>query len=225
MTKQLAVTHPRTTKRTAFIEPLAPAPPQILEQIACESLAPEEADTLISAAAQRESLSPDLLRAVIRHESAFNPCAVSDKGAQGLMQLMPSTAVSLNVTDPFDPKQNIRGGAAYLRQLMERYSGDASLALSAYNAGPQQVDRSAGVPNIPETQNYVTSILGELGLALPAKQQPIAEALPEQIQPEQVEEEASQAPTENAIHNVVLQLSLGSSESKPSSVRLGPPNK
>jgi hypothetical protein len=85
------------------------------------------------------------------------------------MQLMPATAAAFNVSDPFDPQQNILGGAAYLRQLMDRYSGDASLALSAYNAGPQIVDRIAGIPDIPETQNYVTSIFRDLGWRLPAR--------------------------------------------------------
>jgi hypothetical protein len=85
------------------------------------------------------------------------------------MQLMPATAAAFNVSDPFDPQENILGGAAYLRQLMERYGGDASLALSAYNAGPEIVDRIAGIPDIPETQNYVTSIFRDLGWTLPAR--------------------------------------------------------
>jgi hypothetical protein len=85
------------------------------------------------------------------------------------MQLMPATAVAFNVSDPFDPQQNVLGGAAYLRQLIERYSGDASLALSAYNAGPQIVDRIAKIPDIPETQNYVTSIYRNLGWTLPQR--------------------------------------------------------
>jgi soluble lytic murein transglycosylase-like protein len=135
----------------------------------CGALAPRETERLVETAARKQSVSPELLRAVIRQESAFRPCAVSEKGAQGLMQLMPATAAAFNVNDPFDPQQNVLGGAAYLRQLMERYSGDASLALSAYNAGPQVVDRIAGIPNIPETQNYVTSIFRDLGWTLPAR--------------------------------------------------------
>lgn len=135
----------------------------------CGALAPRERERLVQTAARKQSVSPELLRAVIRQESAFRPCAVSEKGALGLMQLMPATAVAFNVSDPFDPQQNVLGGAAYLRQLMERYSGDASLALSAYNAGPQIVDRIAGIPNIPETQNYVTSIYRDLGWTLPQR--------------------------------------------------------
>jgi len=134
----------------------------------CGALPTRERERLIETAAQKQSVSADLIRAVIRQESAFRPCAVSEKGAQGLMQLMPATAAAFNVDDPFDPQQNILGGAAYLHQLMQRYAGDASLALSAYNAGPQIVDRIASIPAIPETQNYVTSIFRDLGWTLPA---------------------------------------------------------
>jgi soluble lytic murein transglycosylase-like protein len=152
-------------KQTAFLE-LPRSEPQYVD---CGALPRRETDKLIATAARTQSISADLLRAVIRQESAFRPCAVSDKGAQGLMQLMPATAAAFNVSDPFDPQQNILGGAAYLRQLMERYAGDASLALSAYNAGPQRVDRIAGIPDIPETQNYVTSIFRNLGWTLPIR--------------------------------------------------------
>jgi soluble lytic murein transglycosylase-like protein len=150
-------------------KPVADLLPPELPYFDCGSLAPRERERLVQSAARKQSVSPELLRAVIRQESAFRPCAVSDKGAQGLMQLMPATAAAFNVTDPFDPQQNILGGAAYLRQLMERYSGDASLALSAYNAGPQIVDRIAAIPNIPETKNYVTSIFRDLGWSLPTR--------------------------------------------------------
>lgn len=141
---------------------------QYFEYPDCGALPARERERLIETAARKQSVSADLIRAVIRQESAFRPCAVSDKGAQGLMQLMPSTAAAFNVDDPFDPQQNILGGAAYLHQLMQRYAGDASLALSAYNAGPQIVDRIASIPDIRETQNYVTSIFRDLGWTLPA---------------------------------------------------------
>jgi soluble lytic murein transglycosylase-like protein len=162
--KQEASLH-GVSKQTAFLEPLR-LPAQYLD---CDALAPRETDKLIAKAARTQSVSADLLRAVVRQESAFRPCAVSEKGAQGLMQLMPATAAAFNVDDPFDPQQNILGGAAYLRQLMQRYAGDASLALSAYNAGPQIVDRIAGIPDIPETQNYVASIFRDLGWTLPVR--------------------------------------------------------
>ena len=102
---------------------------------------------------------PDLVRAVIQVESAFNPRAVSSKGAQGLMQLMPATARDLGVTDPFDPDQNIRGGVTYLRQLLDRYDDNEELALAAYNAGPGAVERYGNqVPPYRETQQFVWRI-------------------------------------------------------------------
>ena len=117
----------------------------------------------IQQAADREGLSPDLLRAVINKESSYRPCAVSPKGAMGLMQLMPGTADSLNVRNPFDAKENINGGSRLLRSLLDRYGNDLSLALGAYNAGSGAVDRWGGVPAYPETQRYVADILGKLG--------------------------------------------------------------
>ncbi len=150
----------------------------------CPALSVRERDRLIETAARKQSLPADLIRAVIRQESAFRPCAVSDKGAQGLMQLMPATAAAFNVDDPFDPQQNILGGAAYLGQLIQRYAGDASLALSAYNAGPQIVDRIASIPDIPETQNYVTSIFRDLGWTLPARPAPRTQTEPGALEPE-----------------------------------------
>ena len=125
-------------------------------------------------AAQREGLEPKLLTAVIQRESAFRPCAISAKGAQGLMQLMPDTAGRFGVSDPFDPKQNIDAGAKYIKELLTRYSGNLSLALGAYNAGPGKVDEAGGVPSIPETTNYVNEILGKLGLKPTASVTPIS---------------------------------------------------
>ncbi len=116
-------------------------------------------DPLIDQAARRENLPPARLREVIRKESAFFPCAQSPKGASGLMQLMPDTALSLGVKDPFDPAENVAAGARFLRQLLDRYSGDWSLALGAYNAGPATVDALGGLPPYRETQEYVRDIL------------------------------------------------------------------
>lgn len=144
-----------------FISPLLPPPPPRTPD--CPPLPATDIDTLVNAAAQKHSLKPALLRAVIKQESGFLPCAVSVKGAQGLMQLMPDTAAQFQVSDPFDPKQNVEAGAAFLKQLLDKYKGDLSLALGAYNAGANSVDASGGVPNIEETKNYVTSILADLG--------------------------------------------------------------
>ncbi len=129
---------------------------------ACEPLETGELNQLVSQAAQREQLSADLLHAVIRQESAGYPCAVSSKGAAGLMQLMPSTARQFSVTDPLNPRQNVEAGARLLKQLIERYPGDLASALAAYNAGTVPVDRHGGVPPYAETQNYVQQIMGWL---------------------------------------------------------------
>jgi soluble lytic murein transglycosylase-like protein len=134
------------------------------EKPACDPLAEFAAAPLIDGAAQRQGVDTKLLRAVIDQESGFRPCAVSIKGAQGLMQLMPETADELNVDDPFDPKQNIEGGARYLKQLLDKYKGDIPEALAAYNAGPGATDQAKGVPDIPETRAYVDSILQKLGI-------------------------------------------------------------
>jgi len=123
-------------------------------------------DGLIDKHAKQAGLSAALLRAVIRKESAFNPCAMSRAGAKGLMQLMPETAEMMEVADPFDPEQNLRGGSRFLKMLLDRYGGDLSLALGAYNAGPSRVDKLGRVPAIPETQDYVKTILGSLGAGL-----------------------------------------------------------
>ena len=103
---------------------------------------------------------PDLVRAVIQVESAFNPVAVSPKGAMGLMQLMPATAAEYGVRDPFVPEQNIGGGVAYLRRLLDRYDHKIELALAAYNAGPGSVEKYGDVPPYRETQDYVKRVTG-----------------------------------------------------------------
>jgi len=128
----------------------------------CDPLPAAELDALIENSSKQEGVKPDLVRAVIQEESNGRPCAVSSKGAQGLMQLMPATADQFGVKDPFDPKQNVAAGSKLLRQLLEKYKGDISLALSAYNAGEDRVNKDGGVPAIPETKNYVTDILGKL---------------------------------------------------------------
>ncbi len=115
-------------------------------------------DSLIIAAARRHGIDPALVRAVVQHESGFNPDAGSSAGAQGLMQLMPSTAAGLGVTDPRDPAQSIEGGTKLLARLLAQYHGRAGLALAAYNAGPGAVAKYGGVPPYPETQAYVRNV-------------------------------------------------------------------
>jgi len=115
-------------------------------------------DAAIEASAARHNVDPNLVRAVVKVESNFNPNAVSRKGAMGLMQLMPATAHELKVKNPFDPEQNVDAGVRHLKQLLESYGGDLKLTLAAYNAGAGAVTRSAGVPHYAETQNYVRRI-------------------------------------------------------------------
>lgn len=136
----------------------------------CDPIAEVALAPMIDAAAQTHSVQPKVLRAVMEQESGFRPCAVSRKGAQGLMQLMPETAGQLGVEDAFDPKQNIEAGARYLKELLDKYKGDLSLALGAYNSGPSTVDQTGKIPDIPETRDYVAAILKKL--AAPQESKP-----------------------------------------------------
>ena len=128
----------------------------------CDPLPAAELDKLVLESSQQEGVKPELIRGVIAEESAGRPCAVSWKGAQGLMQLMPATAEQFGVKDPFDPHQSVEAGTKLLKQLLTKYNDDISLALAAYNAGEGRVDRDGGIPQIPETQNYVTDIQSKL---------------------------------------------------------------
>ena len=123
------------------------------------ALKSESFEPFISTAGERFSVDPDLIRAVIRAESNFNPLAVSPKGATGLMQLMPGTAEDLGVADPFDPGENILGGAKYLSRLLDTLNGNLPLALAAYNAGPLRVIGQNRIPPIKETHDYVARVL------------------------------------------------------------------
>jgi len=132
-------------------------------------------ETLIQKYADRYGVDPSLVRAVMRNESGFNPNAVSPKGAQGLMQLMPGTASLMGVNNPFDPEQNIAGGVGYLRHCLDCFGHNVPLAVAAYNAGPGRVARSQGVPAIPETQAFVKKVMGAYTGRSPA---PLPEANP-----------------------------------------------
>jgi soluble lytic murein transglycosylase-like protein len=135
-------------------------PDEVLEEIApAMATAPMDFERMVDAAARRHGLDPALVRAVVAVESGFQPQAVSPKGAQGLMQLMPATARDLGVMDPFDPASNLDGGSRYLSTLVARYDGDLSKALAAYNAGMGAVARHGGVPPYAETRTYVNRVL------------------------------------------------------------------
>ncbi len=157
------------------LAPLTPPQPQAsapMPNVSCDPVPEDTVAPFVLGAAQRENLDPKLVTAVIQQESGFRPCAISDKGAQGLMQIMPDTADRFSVKDPFDAKQNVDAGAKYLKELITKYSGNLALALSAYNAGPETVDKTGGLPNIPETTDYVKAILTKLGIEPPAEQNP-----------------------------------------------------
>jgi soluble lytic murein transglycosylase-like protein len=122
---------------------------------------------VVSAAGNRNNINPDLITSMIHVESGFNPRAVSSKGAQGLMQLMPQTAARLGVANPMDPVANVEGGTRYIRELLDRYHSDLVKALAAYNAGPERVEQFKGVPPYPETIAYVTKVIKEFNSRAP----------------------------------------------------------
>ena len=117
----------------------------------------------INDAAKRYGLDPELIKAVIKVESSFNPYAVSEKGAMGLMQLMPRTAEEMQVRSPFEAKENIMGGSRYLRKMLNLFDGDLRLGLAAYNAGPNRILENGIIPKIPETEKYVKKVMQEYG--------------------------------------------------------------
>ncbi len=166
-----AANEPLTAISPAFVasSPATPASSIIQPAIQTQSLQPadtnpQKADmvALIGQMAPSYGLNPKLVDAVVNQESGYSPTATSSMGAMGLMQLMPSTASALGVSNPYDPVQNLQGGMTYLRDLLTRYHNDTALALAAYNAGPSAVDAYSGIPPYPETQNYVSSIMAQL---------------------------------------------------------------
>jgi soluble lytic murein transglycosylase-like protein len=131
---------------------------------------------VVQSASGRYRLDPDLVNSVIKAESGFNVRAVSPKGAQGLMQLMPGTATQLGVPNAFDPQANVEGGTKYLRELLERYNFDLVKALAAYNAGPQRVEQFGGVPPYYETRAYVARIVRDFNKKKAAQEKAAARA-------------------------------------------------
>jgi Transglycosylase SLT domain len=150
------------------------------QELSAPTAAPrsQSVDEVVKAASGRYHLDPDLINSVIHAESGFNPRAVSPKGAQGLMQLMPQTASHLGVANSFDPGDNLEGGTRYLRELLERYNFDLIKALAAYNAGPGRVEQYHGVPPYYETQAYVARIIRDFNRKKLAERKAIAAKSP-----------------------------------------------
>lgn len=126
---------------------------------------PQNMESFFSEASRTYGVSKKLLKAVAKAESNYNPAATSPKGAAGVMQLMPATARSLGVSDPYDARSNIMGGAKYLKEKLDKYNGDVTLALAAYNAGSNNVKKYGGIPPFKETQEYVKKIMGDMGMS------------------------------------------------------------
>lgn len=145
-----------TPERVARVHLPPPDPPE-------PEPVPRSLETLARDVARRHQVDEELVTAVIRAESGFDPEAVSRVGAMGLMQLMPGTAEDLQVDDPFDPEQNLDGGVRYLKGMMNRFDGRVDLALAAYNAGPTAVERYGGIPPYRETRAYVSRIMTATG--------------------------------------------------------------
>lgn len=144
----------------ALMPPAGPPDAPAVNGLASAPVPPEQIESLVQQNASIWQVDPALVKAVIANESSFNANATSPVGAQGLMQLMPETAASLGVRNPYDPAQNVAGGTRYLRQLLDKFNGDVKLAVAAYNAGPAAVDKYGGVPPYAETQGYVSNVLG-----------------------------------------------------------------
>lgn len=123
------------------------------------SITKNDIDGIINYYSRKKGVPASLIRSVIKAESDFKPDAISPKGAMGLMQLMPETAMGLGVENPFNPEENIRGGVSHLKSLLDNYKGDYKLALAAYNAGSGNVDKAGGVPDFKETRDYVKKVM------------------------------------------------------------------
>jgi soluble lytic murein transglycosylase-like protein len=166
------VVSPRVVAPTPVNAPAPEAPPP-----------PSGIDQAVERIAAEHSLPAELLHSVIKVESNYNPYAVSPKGAQGLMQLIPATARRFGVSDAFDPLENIQGGARYLRYLLDLYNGNYPLALAAYNAGEQAVAKYGGVPPYAETQNYLNLVKKQLDKGVGARRAPAPEPPPVPVDP------------------------------------------
>lgn len=150
----------KTTPETILFNKLTAQPAPINMIPSSPLTSDKNYESMINKAANTYHVDPKLIQSIIKHESNGNPLSTSASGAQGLMQLMPATARSLGVTDSYNPEQNILGGTKYIKQLLDQFNGNETLAVAAYNAGPGNVMKYNGVPPFNETQNYVQKVLG-----------------------------------------------------------------
>jgi len=153
--KAVAKTEEKSVEKTDSVK----LPELTINKVSTKTDALPDFNSIIKTQAAKTGINENLLKAVIKTESGFNPNARSHVGAMGLMQLMPKTAESLGVVDPYNPQQNIEGGSKYLKKLLSKYNGNKEMALAAYNAGPGAVDKYGGIPPYRETQNYVKKVL------------------------------------------------------------------
>jgi soluble lytic murein transglycosylase-like protein len=153
--KAVAKTEEKSVEKTDSVK----LPELTINKVSTKTNALPDFNSIIKTQAAKTGIDENLLKAVIKTESGFNPNARSHVGAMGLMQLMPKTAESLGVVDPYNPQQNIEGGSKYLKKLLSKYNGNKEMALAAYNAGPGAVDKYGGIPPYRETQNYVKKVL------------------------------------------------------------------
>ena len=214
-----------TAEITGFEKDLTPPPPTPAAATSFPATGPArpaaapppvDLNQVVSSAGAQYKLDPDLLNSVIHAESGFNVRARSPKGAQGLMQLMPSTANALGVNNAFDPAQNVDGGSKYLRELLERYNFDLVKALAAYNAGPQRVEQYHGVPPFRETRAYVARIIKEYNRKIDAQEK--AEALAKkQAAPQSANKQSATTPAAKTAHS---KSAKASSTTKKQSAKL-----
>ncbi len=200
---------PASFPATAPARAAAPAPPVA------------DLNQVVNSASAAYHLDPDLVNSVIHAESGFNARAISPKGAQGLMQLMPSTANELGVNNAFNPQQNVGGGSRYLRELLERYNFDLVKALAAYNAGPERVDQYHGVPPFRETRAYVARIIKDYNRKIAAQEKAEArahkQAVTQSTKPASAKPAANPASAHKHSAKTPPQLAAGSSAASSSS--------
>ena len=182
---------------TDQIEDYEPAPPDPSDATAAPAKPAADLKAIVAEISARNKIDADFIASVISAESANNPHAISPKGAQGLMQLMPGTASKLGVKDSFDPEANVDGGVRYLRQLLELYHYDVAKALAAYNAGPQRVDQYKGVPPYRETHAYVARIIRDYNRKKLAEQKQLAQAKAQSHRAQSTQPKLEQASTDS----------------------------